>query len=64
MNNGIAFLLKYSWGKKKSYIIYSILLQILKAAVPLADIVIPKFIIDELIGECRSSYLLFLMGCC
>ena len=62
MNNGIAFLLKYSWGKKKSYIIYSILLQILKAAVPLADIVIPKFIIDELIGECRSSYLLFWTG--
>lgn len=62
MNKGIVFLLKYSWGKKKSYIIYSILLQILKAAVPLADIVIPKFMIDELIGECRSSYLLFLMG--
>ena len=52
MNKGIVFLLKYSWGKRKSYIIYSILLQVLKTAVPLADIVIPKFMIDELIGEC------------
>lgn len=62
MHNGILFLLKYSWKKKKSYIIYSVMLQILTAAVPLADIVIPKFIIDELTGECRIAYLIFWIG--
>lgn len=62
MKTGIGFLLSYTWKKKKAYIIYSILLQILTAVVPLADTVIPKFIIDELMGEQRLSYLIFWIG--
>lgn len=62
MKNGVIFLLGYSWKKNKAYIIYSVLLQILTAIVPLADIVIPKFIIDELMGKSRMPYLIFWIG--
>lgn len=59
MRTGIGFLLGYTWKKNKSYIIYSILMQILIAVVPLADTIIPKFIIDELMGDKRLPYLIF-----
>lgn len=62
MKTGIGFLLGYTWKKKKAYIIYSILLQVLTAAIPLADTVIPKFIIDELMGGKRISILVFWIG--
>lgn len=44
MKTGIGFLLGYTWKKKKAYIIYSILLQVLTAAIPLADTVIPNLL--------------------
>lgn len=42
---------------KKKYVIYSLVAQILSAAVPLCDIVFPKFILDELLGEKRLAKL-------
>lgn len=58
MFKGIGFLMKYTWRFEKRFIIYQILLQILTAAVPLSDIIIPKYIIDELTGARRIEVLL------
>lgn len=58
MFKGIGFLMKYTWKVEKRYIFYQILLQVLTAVVPLADIVIPKCIIDELMGAQRVDVLL------
>ncbi len=62
MKNGIGFLIGYSWKHEKWYVIDSILLQIITAAVPLADTVIPKYIIDELTGMQRVSVLAVYIG--
>ena len=58
MFKGIGFLMRYTWKFEKRYIIYQILLQILTALVPLSDIIIPKYIIDELTGARRIDVLL------
>lgn len=51
MYKGVIYLLKFAWKEEKRYIIYQFLLQILTALVPLADTIIPKYIIDELTNE-------------
>lgn len=50
MFKSIRFMMGYVWKVRKRYVIYQLVYQILTAAIPLADIVIPKFIIDELTG--------------
>ena len=55
MFKGVIFLLKYFWKHEKRYVIYQVLLQILTAAVPLMDIVIPRYIINELTGLQRAE---------
>ena len=66
MFKGIAFLFRYTWQVKKRYIIYQFLLQILTAVIPLADIIIPKYIIDELTTAQRPGvvfqYIALLVG--
>lgn len=48
---GNLYLLKYSWKFQKRYIIYAFLEEVLSSLMPFATIIIPKFIIDELLGE-------------
>ena len=55
MFKGVIFLVKFFWKHEKKYIIYQVLLQILTALVPLMDIVIPRYIINELIGRGRMD---------
>ena len=50
MFKSIRFMMGYVWKVRKRYVIYQLIYQILTAAIPLADLVIPKFIIDELTG--------------
>lgn len=49
--NGVFYLLKYTWRFQKKYIFLSLFQELCLAAVPFANIILPKFIIDELIGE-------------
>lgn len=62
MFKGIGFMMKFTWKAEKRCIIYQVLQQILTAVVPLADIVIPKYIIDELTGAQRTDVLLGWLG--
>ena len=62
MFKGIGFLMRYTWRFEKRYILYQIARQILVAVVPLSDIIIPKYIIDELTGGKRVEVLLGWIG--
>ncbi len=55
MFKGVMFLLNFFWKHEKRYVIYQVLLQILTALVPLMDIVIPRYIVNELIGLGREE---------
>mgnify|MGYP001086233161 CR=1 FL=1 len=62
MFRGIGFLLRYTWKSEKAYILTQMLLQIIVAATPLVDIIIPKYIIDELTGSSRVEVLVGWIG--
>ena len=53
MIKGLIFFIKFGWKERKSYIILNALNQLLIGFLPLAIITIPKYIIDELMGEQR-----------
>lgn len=55
---GNLYLLKYSWKFQKKYILYSILQELLSSLAPFAAIIMPKFIIDELLGKQRIDVIL------
>ncbi len=58
MFKGVSYLFQYAWKKQKAYIIFSIIHQFVVALIPLSAIIIPKFIIDELMGQQRPEYLI------
>ncbi len=58
MFRGVLYLLKFAWKKQPSYIILSIVYQFISSLIPLSAIIIPKFIIDELMTRQRISYLI------
>lgn len=62
MFKGLHFFVKFSWKHRKSYLILNIINQIVSGVLPLIIIAMPKFIIDELIGEQRYSALLIYIG--
>lgn len=53
---GFIFLLKSCWKFEKKYIIFAIIFQFFYILTPLSNIIIPKFIIDELLGD-KDVYL-------
>lgn len=59
MFKGLAFLLKFCWKFDKLYILFILANQIIVAAMPLATIVLPKYILDELVNGGRPCMLLF-----
>lgn len=62
MFKGIVFLLKYSWKFNKMYVIYIFALQIVSSLISLLAVIMPKYIIDELIGGRRVDYLILYIG--
>ena len=61
MYKGVAYLFKYAYKTQKGYIVLSILYQIIVSMIPLSDIIIPKYIIDELMNQKRPGYLFTLI---
>ncbi|MCL1883769.1 MAG: ABC transporter ATP-binding protein/permease [Defluviitaleaceae bacterium] len=62
MFKGLIFLLSYSWKFSKRYVLALFLLQFVSATLPLMGIILPRFIIDELLGEMRIEVLFLLVG--
>ena len=51
MFKGIAFFIKYGWKYDKFYIIWRFLFQLVNSMIPIVATIVPKYIIDELLGE-------------
>lgn len=57
MFKGLYFFVKFGWKCEKRYIIYLVLNQFINSLIPIVAIVMPRFIINELIGSKRIAYL-------
>lgn len=62
MFKGLWFFIKFGWRCEKRYIIYLVLNQFIKSLIPIAAVVMPRYIIDELLGGKRFSYVLLYVG--
>lgn len=66
MYKGLKFFLKCGWKYDKLYIVWRILYQIVSSLIPIVMTIIPKFIIDEILGERDIkkilTYILLLTG--
>lgn len=51
MFKGILFFMKNGWKYDKCYIIWRVLFQIVNSMIPIVATLMPKYIIDELMGE-------------
>lgn len=55
---GVVFLVKLYWKYNKSALFFLVLHCLFSGVFPLASIILPKFILDELLGAQRISYLI------
>ena len=62
MFRGILFFIRFSFRHKKSYLISRLFVELAKIAAALTQIIMPKYILDELFGEQRGDYLLLYLG--
>jgi len=62
MFKGIKFFMKHGWRYDKCYIIWRVLYQFVNSLIPLVATLMPKYIIDELMGECDVYRLIFYVG--
>jgi ATP-binding cassette subfamily B protein/ATP-binding cassette subfamily C protein len=62
MLKGLIFFIKFSWQHEKKYLVYRILNQFISAMIPIVAVVMPRYIINELMGEQRISYLGLYIG--
>jgi len=59
---GFLFFLHYGWKYDKLYVVWRFLFQIVNSVMPLAAALMPKMVIDELMGKGRLDYLLLYIG--
>jgi len=62
MIKGLLFFIKFAWKHEKKYLIYNILNQFVSSMIPIVAVIMPRYIINELMGEQRGSYLLLYIG--
>ncbi len=62
MLKGLWFFIKFSWQHEKKYIIYRVLNQFIASIIPIVAVVMPRYIINELMGAKRPSCLLLHIG--
>jgi len=59
---GLLFFMRFSWKHEKRYLIYRILNQFVASMIPIVAVVMPRYIINELMGEQRISHLALYIG--
>jgi len=57
MFKGIVFFIKNGWKYDKKYILWRVLFQLVNSMIPIVATIMPKLIIDELLGEKNISKL-------
>lgn len=62
MFKAIAFLLRFCWKADKRYVLELFVSKLLGAGLPLVIVIFPRYIIDELMGQQRTEYLLLWAG--
>ena len=62
MIRGLLFFIRFSWRFDKRYLLYNIINQLVSATVPIVAVVMPRFIINELMGQLRMAHLLLYAG--
>ena len=55
MSLGLFFFIRQGWKQDKRYILWNILYQLVNAPLPVVAALLPKLIIDELMGRGRMS---------
>jgi ABC-type multidrug transport system fused ATPase/permease subunit len=58
MFKGLWFFIKFGWKCEKRYIIYLVLNQFINSLIPIIAVVMPRFIINELVMDRRLLYVL------
>lgn len=62
MFKGLFFFVRHGWRYDKRYILWRVLYQFVSALIPILATLMPKFIIDELLGPGRAQRLLLYVG--
>jgi len=62
MLKGLLFFIKFSWQHEKRYLVYRVLNQFVTSMIPIMAVVMPRFIINELMSGQRLSYLTLYVG--
>lgn len=62
MFRGLKFFLKAGWKYDKCYILWRSFYQIINSMIPIVSTIMPKFIIDELLGSQRPEKLVLYIG--
>ena len=62
MFRGILYFIRFSFWRKKSYLIARVFIEFAKIAVALTQIIMPRYVLDELFGEQRGDRILLYLG--
>jgi len=62
MWKGLVFLIKFSWKHEKKYLIYRIYSQFISSMIPIVAVVMPRFIINEMMELKRVPYICLYVG--
>ena len=62
MFKGILYFIRFSFQHKKSYLLARGFVELAKIAVKLTQIIMPKYVLDELFGEQRGDSILLYLG--
>lgn len=62
MFKGLWFFVKFGWKCEKKYIVYLVLNQFINSLIPIVSIVMPRYIINELVGFRRVPYIFLYIG--
>ena len=62
MIKGLLFFIKFSWIHEKRYMVYQIINQFIASMIPLVAVVMPRYIINELMGAQRVEFLILFVG--
>ncbi len=62
MFKGLLFFIRFSWLHEKRYLVYRVLNQFISSMIPIVAMVMPRYIIDELMGQQRISKVCLCVG--
>lgn len=62
MIKGLLFFIKFSWQHEKKYLIYRILNQFVSSMIPIVAVIMPRYIINELMEQQRVAYICLYIG--